>query len=362
MSQFIGFGDGSDGVLAVSSPTTDAPIDSSCSGAATSISLSATNASFADGKKILIHQSRGTGVGNWEINQILSYVAGTITTTIPLVNTYTDSGASQAQVLVIKEYTSVDITSTLTAKAWNGNVGGILCILCNGAITNSGIITAKAKGYSGGANTDTSKPNQSQAGEGTIGDVVDQYTANGNGGGGGLRVSSDNSAGYGGGAGGGHANVGTAGQPGDGAASVGGEIAGSDNLTTMVFGGGGGSMSNFEVSAVNGGIGGGIIFICTKSIINTGQIIVDGGDGGAGAGGSAGGSILIKTPTAVLGSGLITAAKGITTPRGGGLPEGGDGSIGRIRVEACTITGTTTPSASESIGGHSFCGFGSAIL
>ena|SRR3990167_4016829 len=36
--------------------------------------------------------------------------------------------------------------------------------------------------------------------------------------------------------------------------------------------------------------------------------------------------------------------------------KGGAGSVGRIRIEACSRTGTTNPAASESIGGHSFCG------
>ena len=96
------FGDGSDGALTISADTTQAPTDSSCSGTAAAYTLSATNASFAAGQKILIQQSRGTGVGKWERNEIASYTAGTITLTDALTNTYTDSGASQAQVLVLK--------------------------------------------------------------------------------------------------------------------------------------------------------------------------------------------------------------------------------------------------------------------
>jgi len=118
------FGDGRDGDLVISSNTTDSPIDSSCSGTADSNSLSAFNASFATGQKIMIHQSRGTDAGVWEINEIESYNEGTIITKDPLEHTYTDSGASQAQVIVLKQYHNVTINSgvTWTAKAWDGNV------------------------------------------------------------------------------------------------------------------------------------------------------------------------------------------------------------------------------------------------
>jgi hypothetical protein len=66
------YGDGSDGVLTISSNTSEAPTDSSCSGSSGATSLSATNASFAADQIILIHQSRGTGVGQWELNVISS--------------------------------------------------------------------------------------------------------------------------------------------------------------------------------------------------------------------------------------------------------------------------------------------------
>src|SRR3990167_5811311 len=131
MSQFLGFGQGSDGIWTPGT-ITDAPIDSSCSGTVASTSLSATNPSFATGQQIWIHQARGTGTDIWEVNYIVSYVAGTITTVFPLDNTYTDSGASQAQVRVIPQYSGITISSTLTAKPWNGNVGGAIILGCNG--------------------------------------------------------------------------------------------------------------------------------------------------------------------------------------------------------------------------------------
>src|SRR3990167_8995569 len=132
MAQFLGFGSGGDGAATLSG--TQAPVDASCSGSSGATSLSATNASFAANQLILVAQMRGTGVGGWEVNKIASYAAGTITTVLPLVNTYTDSGDSQAQVIVLPQYSSVTISGTFAVKAWDGNVGGIGCFLCNGQV------------------------------------------------------------------------------------------------------------------------------------------------------------------------------------------------------------------------------------
>ena len=142
------FGDGSDGALTISSNTTDSPIDSACTGTVGSYSLSATNASFTSGQVILIHQSRGTGAGNYMRNKISGYTAGTITLENPLNATY----STGAQVLVLKQYTNVTVDSgkTWTAKAWNGTVGGILGFICSGTFTNNGTVTASAKGFRGG--------------------------------------------------------------------------------------------------------------------------------------------------------------------------------------------------------------------
>src|SRR3990167_7570065 len=151
MGQFTNFGNSADGALTISTDTTDDPIDSSCSGSSGGTSLSATNASFTAGQMLLIHQTRGTGVGQWEINQIASYVAGTITTVLPM------------------------------AYTWNSNVGGILAFLCSGVTNIIGTLSALGKGYNGGS-WEVSQANQ---GEGTIALGTTSTAANGTGGGGG---------------------------------------------------------------------------------------------------------------------------------------------------------------------------------
>ena len=141
------FGIGTDGAYAPSTGT-DAPIDSACTGTISTTSLSATNAGFAIGQLILIHQTQGASAGVYELNKIANYSAGTITTTYTLINTYT----SGAQVLVMPSYSSGNIAGgvTITGKAWNGTVGGIYAKFCSGTFTLAGTLTGTGKGYRGG--------------------------------------------------------------------------------------------------------------------------------------------------------------------------------------------------------------------
>lgn len=348
------FGDGSDGAYSSSGNATDAPIDSSCSGTSGTTSLSATNASFTAGQLILIHQTRGTGSGNWELNRIESYTTGTITTSKNLINTYTDSGASQAQVLVMKQYTTFTQNSghTLTAKAWDGNVGGIIAFLCNGTTTIDGTITSNYKGFLGG-DPRTSGSANAYSGEGTGGTKNQQIgTANGNGASGSSVPT--NTAGGGGG-------NGTAGSSGQGTPSdrQPGQTAGNAALTSMVFGGGGGGIVNNVSATAVAGNGGGIILIISKTITinsSTGLIKADGengdnqvgGDYARSPGGGAGGSVLIKSTNATLGTNKITVAAGSAGVASGGTSgnlQGGAGGVGRIHLDySVSYTGTTTPS------------------
>lgn len=361
---YQGFGNGSSGAATLSG--TDAPIDSSCSGAASGVSLSATNASFAAGKIVFIHQTRGTGAGSWELNIIESYVAGTITTTFDLTNTYTDSGSSQAQVIQMPEYSSVTISGTYAAKAWDGNVGGIIAFLCNGLTNITGTLTATGKGFRGGtAVSGGSVSDISYQGESSTGTGSQSYNANGMAGGGGDHDSGNR---MGGGGGGGHATAGTSGNNsavgGEGAqqGGAGGGTGGTSNGSTMLFGGAGGAGGGYTVDTA-GANSGGIIFILTSELSVTGSLQANGDNGTngagtrAGSGGGAGGFIYIITQAGVFGTNLITATGGL----GGAAwaaefePAGGPGGTGRIYINSCSATGVTNPSYTGTIGGHDFC-------
>lgn len=354
------FGNGTDGALTISGNTTDAPIDSACTGTAGTNTLSATNASFAAGQKVLIHQTQGTGAGTREIGEISSYTAGTITLAEELTATYT----SGAQVLVLKQYSSVTVNSgvTWTAKAWNGTVGGILAFLCSGAIAINGTVTASAKGFRGASAV--SSVNSAKQGEGTSGPAGTTGTAaNGNGGGGG---SANAVASSGGGGGGNGASGPTGGTGGGLAPGSGGSSSGSADLTTATFGGGGGGGGAGQAGGSGsgtgggGGIGGGYLFMAGTSITvhaSTGTVVSAGENGGngsgtgnaSGGGAGAGGSIDLFTQTGTLNTTRITAPGGSggaksSTGAHASAAAGGAGAAGRIHIAyATSYTGTTTP-------------------
>lgn len=342
------FGDGSDGALTISVDTTEAPIDSACTGTTGTTSLSATNASFAASQIVLIHQTRGTNAGTWMRNTITGYTAGTITLLDPLNATYT----SGAQVRVLKQYTNVTVNSgvTYSAKAWNGTVGGILAFIANGTVTITGTLSAGLLGPGGGFSTanqgfrgNTTAGGQGEGTAGAGGSV--NGVANGNGGGGGSGT-------YAGGAGGGHANTGTAGSGTTG--GTGGNASGSTDLTTLTFGGAGGTGSGTTSSSAGaGGYGGGVVFVTGVTITinnSTGFIKANGSDGqvggdfAGGGGGGAGGAVLLKAQTATLNTNRIVAQGGSGGSSGGRGWDGGTGSDGRIHIDYLTsYTGTTTP-------------------
>ena len=351
------FGDGSDG--AYSSATIPTMVNESCSGASGGTTLTAGGTGIADNDIVLIHQTRGTGAGNWEINKIASGGGSVNLVTVEnLANTYTDSGNSEAQIIKILQYTDVTVESgTWSVPNWAGNTGGILVFAASGTTTITGTVSATADGYDGAVGVSSGN---GYAGEGTSGATTIKTAANGNGGGGGDWISGSWEGPGGGGAG--HASSGEAGHldPSvNGTVGAGGGTSGATELTTMTFGGGGGSgsagASGHEGVGGGGGDGGGIVFVFSEDIVITGGISANGENGGnysaafaGGGGGGSGGSCLIQCATATLGSSKITVAKGTGGSNNLGPGSGGDGTVGRIAVHhSGTVTGTTSPTFSN---------------
>jgi len=350
------YGAGSDGAYAPSTGT-DTVIDSACSGTSGTTSLTATNAGFAAGQLILIFQTQGTGVGNWELNKISSYVAGTITTTKVLKNTY----STGAQVLVMPQYSSGSIAGgvTITGKAWNGTVGGIYAKFCTGTFTIAGNLVGTGVGFRGGNGT-TSASTNGNYGEswtsvqGNSGNVNSLAT----GGGGGRRNDPNNDNSSGGGGGGLSTAGGTGTRPGDLAATggAGGGTNGNPTGVFIIFGGGGGGAGGASTQPTNpggnGGASGGWVFIIAPiinisgSIPCNGQVGYNGNSLGGvitnGGGGGSAGNILLKGQVITLGTGLVTA-----TGAAGGGGNGGSGGLGGngyIHADYSTsISGTTSP-------------------
>jgi hypothetical protein len=222
-------------------------------------------------------------------------------------------------------------------------------------------------GGGGGGGADGVPPDGGSGGSGGATDVAaggGGAAGDGSAGGNGGNAGSDgaDAAGNSGGAAGSGA---TTGQGGDGGGSsvsaVGAGGAGGGGLygvaaLTDLFpgsgGGGGGGVDDGPETGASGGDGGGIIFIAANSVSVSGSISCNGGAGGAATdrdgagGGGSGGSIMIQANSATLGSSLVTASGGTggsTSSDGGG---GGSGGVGRIRIEADTKSGTTSPTYS----------------
>lgn len=389
MRQYLGLGNGLAGATSISSDTTEAPIDASCNATVSTKTISATNTGFAANQLIMVMQMRGgTDKGKGELNIIDSYVAGTITTVYDLENTYeTDGVNKQAQVRVVPQTSSIDITSSgiLRPKAWNGSTGGVLFLLSSGTVTIDGVINADglpgtavnsglAAGSQGGMGRGFWGGNGKSifvdgtpawCGEGSNGKTAKQQTANGSGGGGG-NCTSNRAAG---GGGGGSATAGVAGTPGSsgGTGGAAGDAVGNDELTILFMGaGGGGGIRDAGNPAAGSGGGGAaiVIIMCKKLVINpsTGWIYLRGGAGGngvsdgAGGGGGGGGSALIKAVEAEIGTDRILVTGGVGGTGGSLNATGGNGAKGTVRFDVCALTGSTTGSEDTSaVGGHDYC-------
>jgi len=348
-------GNGQDSSITISTNTTDAPIDSACTGTTGSINLSATNASFTNGQEILIYQTQGTNAGQKERGTIQSYTSGTITLVNPLQRTYTTG----AQVLVLKQYINVTINTgvTWTAKAWNGTTGGLLAFLYNGIFTRNGNIVANGTftssntgatggGFRGGNGVGGVNVPGYQ-GESEVGVGIRSTSSNGSAGGGGENTNSSGGTASGGSAG--HANTGNNGY-GRGAGYIVGQAGNiapdASDLTTFLYGAAGGGAGRESIDVWGGSSGGGGVYITGASMTGTGLIQANGGnahqDGNDGhySAAGAGGFVYLRIQSAPnVGTNTITATGGQAS---GVLPAGSDGRV-VIDYFSSTPTGTTLP-------------------
>ncbi len=319
------------------------------------------------GDYILIHQTRGTGAGNWELNRATMDFSGngtTVSVERPLRHSYTTSingYTHQAQIVRVPQYRTCPISGTVTPmQPWDGTVGGIFAVMCQNQATISGAIDVVGYGFRGGASGNTYQTDQWQ-GESilTLSNFANHYyqtpdrTPSAQGGG-----AADNIGGGGGGAGF------SAGQDGDtiGGSSwgYGGIGYGTPNLSQIFFGGGGGGAATVINPAGNyatSGNGSGIAFLFAPTITISGQVRADGqtasgvqtddnGNRRVTAGSGGGGQIYIKTENIVIEPNGIRALGGPRLAPGGSAPfAGGAGGNGYIYIEHCgTVTGSANTS------------------
>ena len=323
------FGDGSGGNTTISSdPNTRA----TASGTAASSSLTIGSAILSNNDIFVIYQTRGTGVGQWEINMVASGGGTTsITTKVALKYTYTTC----AQVIKFTMYDAVTVNA-FTLPAWDGSTKGISVICGRTSITVSGDITATAKGFRGG---EYGGANDAKQGESYLGLGIQSASPNGGGGGGSQNAASGGGGGYGG-----AGSNGTGTTPGQG-----GNTYGSADLTALHLGSGGGGAAFGGHGVTSGFIGGGAVILISKAITlsSAPKVNGQGTTGGEDTGGAgSGGSVLVVCQTASLGSAICTATGGTCT--GASSNNGGNGGVGRIAVHhSGTVTGTTSPTFTD---------------
>lgn len=369
------FGDGRDGVMPGSGN-----LDNDQGFAAGNVSgtAGATTISVIDrravqrinpGDVVLIHQTRGSGAGQWELNKAVNDLTGTGTLTLqkPLAYNYvTNTGAERAQILRVPQYTDCPVTGTVTPlAAWNGDWGGIFAVMCSNGLNVTGTISVNGYGFRGGAGGIGGNPSSQRhgyQGESRFGSGGQSQSSNDIGGGGG-RADVDAGDGGGGGGGGSHATNGQNGtidsihpkqDYGRGATAIVGDSA----LLSANFGGAGGGGGTDDDSSTYGGKGGtsgGFIFISAMNIVGTGRLDASGSpgnsgapvgkDGGGGGGGGAGGSIKITMGTGNIGGMWAVGGTGAPKVQQSGI--GGNGGTGRIQIDHCNNPpGTTNPPAS----------------
>ncbi|HYO51045.1 MAG TPA: S-layer homology domain-containing protein, partial [Chloroflexia bacterium] len=355
----IFFGDGRDGPLVVAGGATVV-----INTVRTGIIASGTNAvpqnasGFAVGDLVFFHQTQGTAnVGRYELNTIVA-IDGSNNWTLasPLAYSY-DSINGSAQAVKVPQYTSVTVESkgVLTAPPWDGGSGGIMIFLASETFSAVGTITMSGAGFRGGSAI-TGAGAHGRRGEGAAGGYNEPTRENAlNGGGAGSGSAFDAGAG---GSGAGHALSGSVGCDVSSTSDPGipGVPVGANDLGDLFLGGGGGGGGvGPEEGTVSGmgGSGGGIIFISAAHLnVSGGLLHANGGAGydptseaDGGGGGGSGGAIILRARTAALGTGLVTATRGLGAVGIGSLLIcGGDGSVGRIRVDYCeTVSGETNP-------------------
>lgn len=325
-----------------------------------------------------------------------------------VVNSYVNAaptatrGQRRFQIVRVPQYSNLTLTSDITTVPYNGKAGGVIAFDVAGNMNfNSFKIDASQKGFRGGygkqgnsgANVENVYVVNSSStvsvgkGEGIAGTpryMYDGYKdfdniaeglpggsygrgAPANGGGGG----NDHNAGGGGGANGGFGGVGGWGWQGAGGSSPSGGRPGTalpQDLTRLIMGGGGGGGDANNVlikdengnplSAVKGGVGGGIILVNVEKITGAGLIVANGGAGAPGVlgsapdgagGGGAGGTVFVRSLANSAGATLtIQANGGIGGNTEGdrnnehGPGGGGGGGVIYHNVPGAVITPTAT--------------------
>ncbi len=331
--------------------------------------------------------------GKYEVVGISAVSGTTVTLSGAPVNTYNLSVNARVQLISYPTLggSTYTLSSSLTALAWNGNVGGIVAFKVNGTLILNNNISVDGQGFKGG-NVGVNAPSDYACdpntyydnaggvsttyyggkGEGIYVNSTAYTVARGqlaNGGGGGNL---DNAGGGGG------SNFTTGGTGGFGwtctASSNGGGLGGADlssyiGTTRFFMGGGGGGGQQNNAVGTAGANGGGIVMIkattvqtnsgCTGGAITIsaqGANASNSGNDGAGGGG-AGGTVLVDAGIYSINNAcplniLTSGGSGGTVNNSGSHGGGGGGGKGiAILAQQITVPANVTTVANSGTGG-----------
>lgn len=322
---------------------------------------------FAEGDILLIHKSRGALANvspTWELNRKqLSALQYALTREFA-----TDGGNEKSQIVkaVVCKKFLLTAGATLSITPWNyvNGLGGLGVIIADEVDLSGGTLDLRGAGFEQGHNGGDYTGGQAEGwpapgldpygGAGT--NAGRQRNGNSPGSGTGTNSGSETQPGAGGAANknngaDGSQGTSTAGAP-NGSFGIGGQAAGNDDLSCLVFSGAGSvGAGHVDGSGWYPGRGAGrgtasLIIICRRFKAPL-RIIADGTDAlsllhpnSGGSSGSAGANVLVQGQEIDLGSGVITAAAGVSATRAGGS------SVGRIAARySRSIAGTTSPAA-----------------
>jgi len=366
-------------------PTPDAPWFQVTGLGATSAALPAMPAGLAANDEVMLVNLQGapgavSRVGNYEFLKVASVAGSTVVFTTAVTGTYgaTSNASLAGQVVAIVRvpaYATLTLRAgaVLTTAAFNGTIGGVLALRVSGDLTipAGARIDMASRGYRGGppgaASDQDTYQGESRPGRGCGGQVGNCATGylntacntcwQANDGGGGAAVTGGGGN-YGGGAGAGASwNGGPAFPPGAGG------TYGVANLALFCVGsGGGGVWRGGNVGAMSpgpGGNGGGAVFLtAVRATLGAGAITATGetcaaasqGSWSYGCGGGAGGSVYVRIQS-LTATGVVGASVGGLGTSAGLVRPGGNGGVGRIRVDVRTVNGLAsgTPDANTAI-------------
>ena len=360
------------------------------------INVDEAHDSFEDGEQIIIMQMQddiiGSNTGNnsnfgllsdikstglYEIVTISSHtelmgVANSITIISALNNTFHIGSNTSVQLISFPQKGTPNYTSgNLSAKAWDGNTGGVLAFQITGKLTIGGNIDCNNKGFrgasaNGGGSTScsgnshyrtTHQNNYADKGEGIYKSTTNNQKAGRarilSGGGGGNSHNA-------GGGGGSNYSAGGLGGPGwpncsPTAGGMGGlDLSSNISASRIFMGGGGGAGEGNNGGSRTAGNGGGLILIKANEINTSGtcgpytisangQSITSGSGNDGNSGGGAGGSIVIETDTWNISSNcqITVEANG---GNGGDVTHGASHGAGGGGGQGVVVYSTAVPS------------------